>query len=294
MSRSRGIRRQPVRHVREGVSRKVPDDLAVEEPLEIRLGFEQDGRSVERSVSVTMRTPGHDRELAAGFLFSEGVVRRREDIRDIWHIVSSENGGGTSNIVRVRLTEGVQFDADHLKRYFYMASSCGVCGKTSIEALRASHPNPIPQGHPLVRGEVIQRLGKKMREGQTVFEQTGGLHAAALFDTEGTLIDLHEDVGRHNAVDKLIGEQCLAGELPVSESIMMISGRASFEIMQKASMAGISTVAAVSAPSSLAVDLAREFGMTLLGFVREERFNIYAGAERIMAHRIREISNIIQ
>ena len=283
MSRSHGVRRQPVRHVRQGESRKIPDDLAVEEPLEIRLGYEQDGRSVERTVSVTMRTPGHDRELAAGFLFSEGVVCRREDIRDIRHIVSPENGGGTSNIVRVRLTEGVRFDADHLKRYFYTASSCGVCGKTSIEALRASRPYPIPQGHPVVQGEVILRLGKKMREGQTVFDQTGGLHAAALLDPEGTLIDLHEDVGRHNAVDKLIGEQYLAGELPVSGNIMMISGRASFEIMQKASMAGISIVAAVSAPSSLAVDLAREFGMTLLGFVREESFNVYAGDERIIS-----------
>jgi FdhD protein len=278
---SHGVRRLAVRNIHRDQCRVKPDDVAIEEPLEIRLEYEQEGRVVEQSVSVTMRTPGDDRELAAGFLFAEGVVRRAEDIRAIGQVAPPEDGKAQSNVIRVSLSSGVTFDPAVLKRFFYTASSCGVCGKTAIESLRMNQMAGIPEGGPVVREEVIQRLGKRMREGQAVFDQTGGLHAAALFDPEGNLLELHEDVGRHNAVDKLIGERFLEGEVPVPDGLMMISGRASFEIMQKALMAGIPIVAAVSAPSSLSVDLASEFGMTLLGFVRGESFNIYAGSERI-------------
>jgi FdhD protein len=250
------------------------DLLAVEEPLEIRLGCDAAGRREHRAVSVTMRTPGHDRELAAGFLFTEGIVAAREHLRAV-------HACRRGNVVRVDLQPGVPVDLARLERHFYTASSCGVCGKASLEAVRvAPHQRPL-DGRPVVEEAVIRRLPGTLRAAQEVFDRTGGLHAAALFDPRGNLLGLREDVGRHNALDKLIGAQFLAGLTPLRDAVLLVSGRASFELVQKAAVAGIPILAAVGAPSSLAVDLAREHGLTLLGFVRHDRFNAYTGAGRV-------------
>ena len=251
-----------------------PDLLAVEEPLEIRLGYARDGRRSHRGVSITMRTPGHDDELAVGFLFTEGIVTVREQVTGV-------RACGAGNVVRVDLRPEVAVDLTRLERHFYTASSCGVCGKASLEAVRVCAPHRPAEGWPVVEAAVIQRLPDTLRAEQAVFERTGGLHAAALFDTHGNLLCLREDVGRHNALDKLIGAQFLSGRTPLSESVLLVSGRASFELVQKAAAAGIPFLAAVGAPSSLAVDLARERGLTVLGFVRADRFNIYTGVDRI-------------
>jgi FdhD protein len=251
-----------------------PDLLAVEEPLEIRLDFAGAGPHDSRAVSVTMRTPGHDRELAVGFLFTEGIVQQREQIEN----VHACRGG---NVVRIALRPGAAVDLERLERHFYTASSCGVCGKASLKAIRvAPHVRPA-SGWPVVEAAVIQRLPGTLRAAQVVFDRTGGLHAAALFDARGNLLALREDVGRHNALDKLIGAQFLAGRTPLHDAVLLVSGRASFELVQKAAVAGIPILAAVGAPSSLAVDLAREHGLTLLGFVRPDHFNLYTGADRI-------------
>ena len=231
------------------------DVLAVEEPLEIRVG--------EKNVSVTMRTPGDDFDLAIGFLITEGVINF-EDVESIRH-------WGSPNVVRVALREGIALDASKLDRHFYTTSSCGICGKTSIDAIRVATKALEPVKP---RAEVIHRLPSLLAEGQTTFQRTGGLHAAAIFTAEGELVCVREDVGRHNAVDKAIGAMFRQGR---SGDILMVSGRASFELVQKAIVARIGVLAAVGAPSSLAVDLARELNLTLLGFVRDDRFNIYAG-----------------
>ncbi len=251
-----------------------PDVLAVEEPLEIRLGCELAGRHVHHPICVTMRTPGHDQELAVGFLFTEGILTAREQVAAV-----RSCGGG--NVVRVDLQPGVAVDLTRLERNFYVASSCGVCGKKALEAVRVCSRHRPAQGWPVVEAAVIHRLPGTLRAAQTVFERTGGLHAAALFDVAGSLLDLREDVGRHNALDKLIGAQFLAGRT-LAETLLLVSGRASFELVQKAAVAGIPILAAVGAPSSLAVDLARDCGLTVLGFVREDRFNVYTGGERII------------
>ncbi len=251
-----------------------PDELAVEEPLEIRLGYELDGRRIHRSVSITMRTPGQDRELAAGFLFTEGIIATPEQVAGI-------RACGRSNAVRVDLRPGVGVDLARLERHFYTSSSCGVCGKTSLDAVRVSCPIRLPDDRPVVEASVIHRLPATLLAAQRTFERTGGLHASALFDAGGNLLALREDVGRHNALDKLIGAQFLDGRTPLSTAVLLVSGRASFELVQKAAVAGIPILAAVGAPSSLAVDLARERGLTVLGFVREDRFNIYTGTGRI-------------
>ncbi len=252
-----------------------PDELAVEEPLEIRLACDQDGRRVRRGISVTMRTPGHDDELAVGFLFTEGILDAPEQVATV-------EDWGAGNVVRVELKPGVAVDLARLERHFYTASSCGVCGKASLEAVRVN-PRTVPiAGRPMVEAAVIHRLPETLRAVQGVFDRTGGLHAAALFEPDGRLLDLREDVGRHNAVDKLIGSAFLAGRTPIHDGILLVSGRASFELVQKAAVAGIPVLAAVGAPSSLAVELACQHGMTLLGFVRSDRFNIYSGPERIV------------
>jgi FdhD protein len=219
-----------------------------------------------------MRTPGHDFELAAGFLFTEGVVANSADIREIRHCGNSKN----TNVVRVELNPAVKFDPTRLSRHVFTTSSCGVCGKTSLEQVRTVLPSPI-QKISMPSAEMLCALPGKLRPEQTIFSSTGGLHAAALFNLEGKLILLREDVGRHNAMDKLIGALLLENKLPAVNTIMLVSGRASFELVQKAAMAGIPMLAAVGAPSSLAVELAREFGMTLVGFLRDGRFNIYCG-----------------
>jgi FdhD protein len=251
-----------------------PDLLAVEEPLEIRLGCEAEGRRAHHVVSVTMRTPGHDRELAAGFLFTEGILRAREQVASI-HCC------GVGNVVCVELRPSVAVDLARLERHFYTASSCGVCGKTSLQAVRVPAELRPPAEKPVVEAALIHNLSEQLREAQALFERTGGLHAAALFDLSGRLLCVREDVGRHNALDKLIGASFLEGRLPLWEKVLLVSGRASFELVQKAAVAGIPILAAVGAPSSLAVDLAAEHGLTVLGFVRQERFNIYTGHARV-------------
>lgn len=272
-------RRDRIRAVQGGRGEARSDILAVEEPLEIRLCFEQGGQSIEQSLAITMRTPGDDFELVAGFLLSENLVNEHKQIESMEMVRHKDQL--QCNIVRVRLSRETPVDLDRLARHFYTTSSCGVCGKASIEALEISNYPILPSRRPIVDAAVIRILGEELRSGQPIFKETGGLHAAALFDAGGLYVSLREDVGRHNAVDKLLGEQYLLEETPLLERIMIVSGRASFEIMQKALMAGVPIVAAVGAPSTLAVDVAREFGMTLLGFVRDDRFNIYAGRQRI-------------
>ena len=240
------------------------DLLAVEEPLQIRIG--------ERNISITMRTPGNDAELAAGFLFTEGIVRRAGDIEKI---ECSENQA------IVTLAPDVAIDPDRLQRNFYMTSSCGVCGKASIEAIESAGCTILPREVPRVRETVVLSLPNKLREAQAVFEHTGGLHAAGLFSSGGDLIAVREDVGRHNAVDKLVGRALMDGQIPLSAHVLMVSGRSSFELVQKAVMAGIPILAAVGAPSSLAVKTALRFGMTLIGFLRDDRFNVYSGGNRL-------------
>ncbi len=272
-------RQRRVAVTRVGGTSDAPDDLvAVEEPLEIRLGQEIDGRTEHQAVSITMRTPGDDRELAAGFLFTEGILQHREQVREIRHC---GHGVGLTNTLRVDLLPGVAVDVKRLERNFYTTSSCGVCGKTSLEALATGASGVTTTPGLRIAPALIHSLPTRLRERQPTFASTGGLHAAALFAPGGELLALREDVGRHNAVDKLIGARFLAGELPARDQILLLSGRASFELLQKAVMAGIPIVCAVGAPSSLAVDAAREFGVTLLGFVRDGRFNVYTGAERI-------------
>ncbi|MBA2690895.1 MAG: formate dehydrogenase accessory sulfurtransferase FdhD [Rubrobacter sp.] len=266
-----------VRVVEDGKQRVRPDTLATEEPMEIRLV----AGDHKQTVAVTMRTPGNDFELAAGFLYGEGIVSDRDDIQKISYCTDPEvDAEQLYNIVNVELREGKDYDIRSLERHFYTTSACGVCGKASLEQLELKGCPVIPPG-PEVSPDIIYSLPDKLREAQSLFESTGGLHAAALFDKDGDLIELREDVGRHNATDKLIGWALLEGKLPLSDRIVMVSGRSSFEILQKCLQAGVPIVCAISAPSSLAVDVAKEFGMTLVGFLRGERFNLYSGKERI-------------
>ncbi|MBA2663400.1 MAG: formate dehydrogenase accessory sulfurtransferase FdhD [Bradymonadaceae bacterium] len=257
-----------------------PDLLAIEEPLEIRLNFELAGRLAQKSISITMRTPGDDFALAAGFLFSEGIVRKPADIAEIAYCIDPKSDAPNPNIVRVTLSPDTRFDAARLHRNFYTTSSCGVCGKASLEALRTQGCPTLAAG-PTISEALIHALPQRLRTAQRCFELTGGLHAAALFTPKAELIAICEDVGRHNALDKLIGQALLAGQSRLDDHILVVSGRTSFEIIQKALMAAISIVVAVGAPSTLAVDLAHEHAMTLLGFVRDQRFNIYNAPERI-------------
>ena len=257
------------------------DQLAVEEPLEIRLAHGAADEREQRSIAITMRTPGHDAELAAGFLLTEGIIRNRDDLESIRPWGAMVGPQQLQNVVRVELRPDIDVDLKRLERHFYTTSSCGVCGKTSIAALETVHAPELLDDKPRVSAAVIHRLPRQLRAAQAVFDRTGGLHAAGLFDAEGNLLALREDVGRHNAVDKLIGSQLLAGNLPLLDKGIIVSGRASFELMQKALMAGIPLLVAVGAPSTLAVQLAERFKMTLVGFVRDERFNTYSGAWRI-------------
>ncbi|MGK5497167.1 formate dehydrogenase accessory sulfurtransferase FdhD [Streptomyces sp. URMC 125] len=277
-------RRRVVR-VRDGAVSERPDTLVAEEPLEIRL----DGRPL----AVTMRTPGDDFALAAGFLVSEGVLGRPEELANIVYCAgATEQADGTVrnsyNVVDVRLAPGVPVPDITLERNVYTTSSCGLCGKASLDAVRTTARWPVGDGGgPGGRGPlridpaVLAALPDRLRAAQKVFDRTGGLHAAALFSPEGELLDLREDVGRHNAVDKLVGRALTEGRLPLSRSVLLVSGRASFELAQKAVMAGVPVLAAVSAPSSLAVDLAAETGLTLVGFLRGTSMNIYSGEHRL-------------
>lgn len=263
----------PTIRYRGGASERFDDQLAVEEPLEIRLVA---GKS-HRAVSITMRTPGHDSELAAGFLFTEGILKDPSQILSIKHCGRFPSN---RNTIRVDIGAFDGIDLERLKRNFYTTSSCGVCGKSSLEALRGAGIEPIEWTGQLDCA-VIESLPAKARELQDNFSATGGLHAAALFDQYGGLIAIREDVGRHNALDKLVGSAFLESRLPLSEHLLLLSGRASFELIQKAAAAGIGVVGAVGAPSSLAVEAAKEFGITLAGFVRDRRFNVYSNEHRI-------------
>ncbi len=258
-----------------------PDLLAVEEPMEIRLGYGEATDRQQRSISVTMRTPGHDFELALGFLFTEGIIQSRAQVHSIRYCTDLGRQEAGDNIVRVELTPDVAVDLRNMERNFYTTSSCGVCGKVSIDATRNTGCPILPPVEAFIDAEIIHGLPQKLRAAQAVFEHTGGLHAAALFNQNGELLLLREDVGRHNALDKVIGVALQMGMLPASNSVLFLSGRISFELVQKALMAGIPLVAAVGAPSSLAVQMAQDVGMTLLGFVRNNSFNIYSGAERV-------------
>jgi FdhD protein len=267
--------------ISSGASESMADSVAVEEPLEIRLGYSTpDGRAT-RSISITMRTPGNDRELAAGFLYSEAIVHRGQDIASIETCGPPAADSGNHNVVRVDLAADVEVDLGRLQRHFYTTSSCGVCGKTSLDALRINGAEPIGDEAASFSHSTLTRIPEALRAAQPTFEATGGLHAAAAFNPKGDLRVTMEDVGRHNAVDKVIGSLLLNNELPANQLGLMVSGRASFELMQKTLVAGMPLLAAVSAPSSLAVQLAKEFNVSLVGFLRGDTFNIYAGEERI-------------
>ncbi|SFK63199.1 formate dehydrogenase accessory sulfurtransferase FdhD [Streptomyces pini] len=270
-------RRRVVR-LRDGAVSERPDTLVAEEPLEIRLNG--------RPLAITMRTPGDDFALAAGFLVSEGVLGRPEELANIVYCAgATEQADGTTrnsyNVVDVRLAPGVTVPDITLERNVYTTSSCGLCGKAGLDAVRTTARWPISGELPPLEPEVLAALPDRLRAAQRVFDRTGGLHAAALFSPEGELLDLREDVGRHNAVDKLVGRALTRGELPLSHAVLLVSGRASFELAQKAVMAGVPVLAAVSAPSSLAVDLAAETGLTLVGFLRGASMNVYAGEHRV-------------
>jgi FdhD protein len=262
----------PVVTVANHQRRTAADSLAVEEPLAIRVSHGPLTARQRSAISITMRTPGQDADLAAGYLFAEGVVASPEQILAIEPSL-------IENAIRVELHPEVSLDLHHLDRRGVTTSSCGVCGKTSLDAIEAVCDGPRRGG--VVKADVIHGLSAKLREAQPAFEHTGGLHAAALFDLNGELLSVREDVGRHNAVDKLIGAEFRAGRTPLHDRILMVSGRASFELIQKAAVAGVPVFAAIGAPSSLAVSLAESIGITLLGFVRDRRFNIYTRPERI-------------
>jgi FdhD protein len=249
------------------------DQLAIEEPLEIQLVFGEEEAREKKVISVTMRTPGNDEELALGFLFTEGVIHNRRQLK--------ENISSTSNSVIVHVKAGEKPILRNADRNFYTTSSCGVCGKTSIEAIRSVSAYTERKDDILVDSTSLYRLPEQLLKQQTLFRMTGGLHASALLDVDGNFRMLREDVGRHNALDKLIGAAFKDDALPLDRNILLLSGRASFELIQKASMAGIRIVAAVGAPSSLAVELAEQTGMTLIGFLRHNSFNVYAGAHRL-------------
>ena len=260
------------RHSR-GARADLADQVAIEEPLEIRIAHTTAEGRAHRSISITMRTPGNDRELAAGFLYTENIIASQSDIVAIEPCAE--------NVIRVELHPDLAVDLGRLQRHFYTTSSCGVCGKASLEALHASGINILGADAMAIPEAELLAIPDKLRSSQPTFEETGGLHAAACFNGRGELLVTMEDVGRHNAVDKVVGSLLIDGQLPAGNLGMMVSGRASFELVQKSLVAGIPLLAAVSAPSSLAVETAREFGMTLVGFLRDDAFNVYSGSERV-------------
>ncbi|MFF7550287.1 formate dehydrogenase accessory sulfurtransferase FdhD [Streptomyces canus] len=267
--------RRKVIRIRDGAISSRPDTLVTEEPLEIRLNG--------KPLAITMRTPGDDFALAAGFLVSEGVLTQHNDLHNIVYCAgATKDGSNTYNVVDVTTTPGLPIPDITLERNVYTTSSCGLCGKASLDAVRTTTRWPINDTPPLrIDPDLLASLPDRLRAAQQVFDRTGGLHAAALFTEDGELLDIREDVGRHNAVDKLIGRALQNANLPLTRVILLVSGRASFELAQKAVMAGIPVLAAVSAPSSLAVDLAAETGLTLVGFLRGPSMNVYAGEHRL-------------
>lgn len=260
--------------------RKTSDVLAVEEPLEIRIASASEANPNYESIAITMRTPGNDFELAAGFLVSEGVIRKEADIREIAYCVDPDEPQ-QFNIVNILLAKEVRYDLAKLSRNIYTTSSCGICGKASLELVQQACPQK-PVGDFQLSADFFSGISGKMATAQPLFAETGGLHGAALFDLQSELICSAEDVGRHNAVDKLVGKLLFENALPASNHVLLLSGRAGFELVQKAILAGIPLVAAVGAPSSLAVSLAKSYHLTLIGFLRDRQFNIYAGEERVL------------
>ncbi len=266
------------------ISDQLNDDIiVVEEPLEIRLGYGPMEMRDETNVSITMRTPGNDFELATGFLFTEGIIKSYEDILSVKYCTNHQKVAQQYNIVRVELRPDIEFEASSFNRNFYMTSACGICGRASLDAIAIHFSKPDLDDKLKVNKEIIFTLSEKLKQMQTIFNNTGGIHAAALFELNGELLLTMEDVGRHNALDKLIGSLLSLNKLNIAkEAVLFLSGRASFELMQKATMAGIKIVCAVGAPSSLAVNTAEEFGITLIGFLRTGRFNIYSHPFRIL------------
>ena len=259
------------------------DDVATEEPLEIRLGYSQDdGTRTETSISITMRTPGADEELAMGFLFGEGIVTQASDI-DLVRPCGPPAPNGLINVVRVELAAGVRPEVHRLERHFYTSSSCGVCGKASLEAVAVHGRYRIAESDFAIEASVLGKLPQELLGRQSVFDKTGGIHASGLFDANGDIVLVREDVGRHNALDKLIGTRLREDGLPLDNHGILVSGRASFELLQKAMVAGCPLLAAVGAPSSLAVELADEFDLTLVGFLRADRINVYTNPHRILS-----------
>jgi FdhD protein len=287
---------RPIRDVHivrfgDGSLRKTEDQVAVEEPLEIRVVFGPKDKRKSKSLSITMRTPGHDFELAAGFLLSENVIQTGNQIESMAHVGPSpdQHSEGHGNTLLVELSPSVDFSTEQLQRHFYMTSSCGVCGKSSIDAV-------MSQGYQELKtviqvpAEIITCLPDRLRTQQETFDSTGGIHAAGLFGSEGNLNSIREDVGRHNAVDKLVGNELLQSpnRTPAKRKILVVSGRASFELVQKALTASFEMLVAVGAPSSLAIDLAKSFNLTLIGFASRQKFNVYSGFERVRFHETKD------
>ncbi|GAA5508503.1 formate dehydrogenase accessory sulfurtransferase FdhD [Novipirellula caenicola] len=269
-----GARQFEVRQVRAKSAAVVSDLVAIEEPLEIRVVIDEDGKKKDRSISITMRTPGADEKLAVGFLVTEGIATERDDVLAVRPCRSG-------SVVRVRLRDTLPVDLQRLQRHFFTSSSCGVCGKASIESVAVQIQSPLQPCTPTVAADAIGKLPDRLRHAQRLFDQTGGLHASGLFDGEAKLLAVEEDVGRHNALDKLIGGQWMEDTSVFTRSILVVSGRISFELVQKALVVGIPIMVAVGAPSSLAIELAQRHGMTLVGFTKHDRYNVYHDDGRI-------------
>jgi len=280
------IKHMPITKVSGFSSLLQSDTLSIEEPLEIRIEYGRGTARMKKNISVTMRTPGNDLELAIGFLFTEGIISSYQDVQDVYHVC---DGTKKMNIIQVELVEQFMPHVIPSDRNFYTSSSCGVCGKSSIQSIKTVSPFYHGVNNPLsVSTDILYHLPAKLKTAQSGFATTGGIHASGLFNIQGDLVLLREDVGRHNALDKLIGSALAKNLLPLNQHILLLSGRASFELIQKAAMAGILIVAAIGAPSSLAVELAAEFNITLLGFLKENRFNIYNSGERIVIPAVYE------
>ena len=275
------VRPANVLKYRNGDVSSEQDLVVAEEPLEIRVGYGPQDSREQVTLTVTMRTTGDDEDLAVGFLFSEGVIHAVDDILSVKYCGDLKFPEESENVIRIELSPGVRFSLEKVARNFYTNSSCGVCGKASLESL-AADCQVIPQDTVSISADTLAELPDKMAEHQKLFDHTGGIHASALFSVQGKLHRLKEDVGRHNALDKLIGSLFAEQKIPCNESVLMLSGRVSFDLMQKAVRAGIPIVAAVGAPSSLALEVAREYGVTLIGFLKEGKFNIYNKAQRII------------
>lgn len=271
-----------VQRTEEGLISFHDDLIAVEEPLEIRIGYGKPENRAQKTISVTMRTPGNDMELALGFLYTEGIITSIDEIESIKHCEDVGKEMEKENVVRAELKPGISLDFEKLNRHFYINSSCGVCGKTSIESIYALNCTAMDDNNLQVGASLIEKLTDSLDSNQLIFKHTGGLHAVALFDTISESIVVREDIGRHNAFDKVVGAALQNALLPLDNYLALLSGRASFELIQKAVVARISIIAAVGAPSSLAVETAKNFGLTLIGFLRDKRFNIYCGEQRIV------------